>query len=306
VRRAIQLFVVVACTAFLACLPSYAFTDEASDASAPDAHGADGGDGAPPGADARSAEDATAPDAGADANGSETGTVDASQPGPGITLDPGFPKTAQINDAEGTALPVTFDVPAGGRLLVAVVVWGAHGGSGVWPVTFDSPNAQWTSQVQSVSTGSYTNAVGVGIWTAWANGALASETGTARSATNTMAVDALLAVYSLAGASQSAGVGDTNTSNGFTNDAPLSFTIDAHAAGSFVVGGILDGVSGTGLEGNTIAGTVYDKTLASSSDDSLAIGRLATLTTGAGNVSVGQDESMSADVAAGIEILPSP
>ncbi len=300
-RRIIQLLVVTACTAFAACLPSYAFTNEPMDAAAPDAHGADGGDGGPPGADATSNQDAS--DAAADTNESDTSTVHTDG---GITLDPGFPMIMQIDDAEGTSLAVTFDVPAGGRFLVTVVVWGAHGGSGVWPVTFDSPNSQWTLQVQSVSTGSYDNAVGVGIWTTWANGALPSEVGTARSASNSMAVDALLAVYSLAGASQNAGVGDTNTSNGFTNDAPLSFTIDAHAAGSFVVGGILDGVSSTGLEGNTLAGTIYDKTLASSSEDSLAIGRLAALTTGAGNVSVGQDESMSADVAAGIEILPAP
>jgi hypothetical protein len=299
--RSIHLFIFISCVAITACVPSYVFTEESPDGSSPDA-AADGSVDAA--SDAGPGRDATGLDSGADTSGMDASSADASSSVAVIAIDTGFPKTSQINNAEGTSLSVTFDVPGGGRALVAVVVWGQHGGSGVWPVTFDSPNSQWTLVASSVSMPSYVDAVGVGVWTTWVSVPLTAEVGTATSSSNVQA-DALLAIYSLSGASQAVVGSAFGTSSGFDgSDAPLSFTVDAHAAGSFVVGGLLDGNADPNLRGNTLPNTVYDLTLASSSQDALAVGRLSGLTTGPGNVTVGQDESVSNDVAAGVEILP--
>ncbi len=268
-RRTFALSAAALATA--ACLPSYSFQDAAGDAgdasadgaaadaaSTPETGGAgDAGPGDSMGGDATGG-DAIAP---GDSGGGADSAGDGASPA-GVTLDPGFPRTAQISHAAGQTLSVSFDVPSGGRMIVAVVVWGQWAGSGVWPVTFASPHLTWTNAAQSVSLQSYTDAVGVGVWTAWSPGALSGESAVATRSpvgdASDPTSDALVAIYSLAGASQT--VGATGTSNGFgSSAAPLSITIDAQAAGSYLVGGLLDGNGTSGVRGNTLPGTVYDR-----------------------------------------------
>jgi hypothetical protein len=281
-----------------ACLPSYSFNaaaDAGQDVAAADVQGADVTAEASPDAGGSDASDATSGDSGA----GDTGGAEGSSTG--ITLDVGFPKTAQISDGAGMTLATTFDVPGGGRMLVAVVVWGQYGGAGVWPVSFASPDLTWTSGIQSVSSPMYADAVGVGVWTAWSPGGLTAETVTA-TRSNDVSADAVLAVYSLAGASQT--VGATGGDVGFSGSAaPLSVTLTAQAAGSFVVGGLLDGNGNTGVRGMTRPDTVYDTTLASGSGNGIAIGHLIGGTSGPGTVTIGQDSAFENDVTAGVEIL---
>jgi hypothetical protein len=289
-QRALARMVVPAFVGLAACVPSYTFSAGPADGAPGDASIADspGADAPPPPPDAST--DAAAPDAnGADANGAR------------VTIDHGFPKSNVITNAAGMTLSVTLDVPSGGRMLVAVVVWGQYGGAGVWPVTFDGAGLMWTLRKQSVSAPDYANAVGVGVWTAWASTALAAQTVTA-TRSNDVAADAVLAVFSFAGASQT--VGAVGGSVGFSGSpAPLSITLDAQAAGSFVVGGLLDGNGIPGLRGATLANTMYDLTLPSPSGNGIAVGRLIGLTSGAGPVTIGQDGPYEHDVTAGVEIL---
>jgi hypothetical protein len=147
----------------------------------------------------------------------------------------------------------------------------------------------------------YLNAVGVGVWTAWSASALTAETVTA-TRSNDVSADAILTVYSLAGASQT--VGATGGDVGFGgSEAPLSVTLTAQAAGSFVVAGLLDGNGTDGVRGMTRSNTIYDATLASGSGNGLAIGHLIGVTSGPGPVTIGQDSAFENDVTAGVEIL---
>jgi hypothetical protein len=222
-----------------------------------------------------------------------------------VTLDPGFPKIATISGTSAAAsmpaLSTTFDVPSGGRMLVAVVVWGQWGGAGVWPVNVAGGGVPWTNAVESVSVASFPNAVGVGIWTAWVS---AATPGLMVKATrsNTVPADAILAVYSLAGASPT--MGTTGVTNGFANNAPLSVSLPSVAAGGFVALGLLDGNGTSGVRGNTLATTTYDATLASGSGNGLAIGHLTTAPTVVGPLTVGQDVTLQYDVGAAVEIRP--
>jgi hypothetical protein len=284
------------------CLPSITFSQEAGDASgdgsSAEGAGADAADGhaTDSGTDAA---DAAADSTTADSTGEDTGAEGST--GAGVTLDPGFPKTAQIDDTTGQSIAVTFDVAAP-RLLVTVVVWGQHGGSSVWPVVVSGAGLSWTLRTEQVSAPEYVNAVGVGIWTAWAATAASAQTVTAQDSTNET-TDALLAVYSFAGASQNLGAfGGNNAFDGGT--PPLSISIEAQAAGSFLVGGLLDGLSATGLSGSPFSNTTYDVTLASASQDSLGICHVNTLTAAPGVVTFGQTASEQASVTAGLEILP--
>jgi len=290
------------CLLLAGCLPSYSFTgapDAAPDVATTDAQGTD--------ASVEASADGGVADSGDSSSGNDTGSSDtggAESSATGITLDTGFPKTAQISDGPGTTLSTTFDVPGGGRMLVAVVVWGQYSGAGVWPVTFASPDLAWQSRIQTVSSPMYLDAVGVGIWTAWSSTSLTAETVTA-TRSNGMYADAVVAVYSLAGASQT--VGATGGDMGFNgSSAPLSIMLTAQAGGSFVLGGLLDGNGNDGVRGNTRADTVYDATLASGSGNGIAIGRLIGVTSGPGAVTIGQDSAFENDVTAGIEILQGP
>jgi len=281
------------------CLQSITFTQEA-----PDATG-DGPSAEATGADVTqeqgvdASQDSTGPDALPDSTTQETGGGDGPT-GPGLTLDTGFPKTAQLNDTTGQQLQVTFDIAGPERLLVTVVVWGQHGGSGVWPVVVSGAGLAWTNRVQQVSAPQYLDAVGVGIWTAWATAAATAQTVTAQDSTNET-TDALIAVYSFAGASQNLGAfGGNNAFDGGT--PPLSISIVASAAGSFLVGGLLDGLSGSGLSGSPFSNTTYDVTLASASNDSLGICHVNTLTAAPGLVTFGQTATEAASVTAGLEI----
>ena len=281
-----------------ACLPSYSFnaaSDAGQDVAAADVEGTDVTAEASADAGGSDASDATSGDSGVGDTGGAEGSAT------GITLDTGFPRTAQISDGPGITLSTTFDVPGGGRMRVAVVVWGQYGGAGVWPVSFASPGLTWTSRIQTVSSPMYANAVGVGIWTAWSGAALSAQTVTA-TRSNNVSADAVLAVYSLAGASQT--VGATGGDMGFDgSQAPLSVTLTAEAAGSFVLGGLLDGNGSTGVRGMTRSDTVYDTTLASGSGNGIAIGRLIGVTSGPAAVTIGQDSAFENDVTAGVEIL---
>jgi hypothetical protein len=237
-------------------------------------------------------------DAGADV----TGDAFHDSGGPAaITLDVGFPKTAKIGNTTDKTLSTTFDLPAGGRLLAAVIVWGQYGGYAVWPAHVSGAGLKWTRRVQTISGPQFPTAVGVAVWTAWASTGFVGGTVTSTRNNNNSA-DALLAVYSFAGASMTPGA--SGTSNGFDDAAaPLSFTIDAMAAGSFIVGGLLDGNGTCGVRGSTLADTKYDVSLASGSGNGLAIGRLKGRTSMPGSVTLGQDTSFQFDVAAGLEIL---
>jgi len=283
------------------CLPGITFTQEAPDAA---------GDGA---ADATqeqgvdASQDTTRVD-GAD-GGSADGPPDSTSqetggdgpPSTGLTLDTGFPKTAQLNFMMQQQVQVTFDIPGPQRLLVTVVVWGQHGGGGVWPVVVSGASLAWTNRVQQVSAPEYLDAVGVGIWTAWAPAAATAQTVTAQDSTNVI-TDALVAVYSFTGASQNVGAfGGNNAFDGGT--PPLSISIDATAAGSFLVGGLLDGLSGSGLSGSAFSNTTYDATLDSASQDSLGICHVNTLTAAPGLVTFGQTATEQDSVTAGLEIL---
>jgi hypothetical protein len=97
----------------------------------------------------------------------------------------------------------------------------------------------------------------------------------------------------VAGASQTIGATGGNQ----------AITIAAQAAGSFIVGGLLDGNGSSGLRGSTLANTQYDQTLASGSGNGLGVGRLIGLTTAPGPVTIGQNASFQFDVTAGVEIL---
>jgi hypothetical protein len=228
---------------------------------------------------------------------------DTSTPAPPVTLDPGFPKVATISGTSGaastTALSTTFDVPSGGRMVVAVVVWGQWGGAGVWPVTVTGGGLSWTSAAQTVSVVMFPNAVGVGIWTAWVSAATPGVTVTA-TRSNSVPADAILAVYSLGGASST--IGTTGITNGFPNDVPLSVSLPTVAAGSFAVLGLLDGNGMSGIRGKTLATTIYDATLASGSGNGLAVGHLRAAPTVAAQLTVGQDVALQYDVGAAVEI----
>ena len=261
-----------------ACVPSYSFAP---------------GEDAAPGGDAAADSPVTPVDAGGE----------AAPPAVPVAVDTGFPKIATIaappDAGVATTISTTFDVPAGGRMLVAVVVWGQWAGSGVWPVTFGGGALTWTPAAESVAMASYTDAVGVGIWTAWSDAAVTGLTVTA-TRSNSVAADAVLVVYSLANASQTIGV--TGTSNGFASTAPLSVTLSGVHADSFVGFGLLDGNGTPGVRGNTLSNTVYDSTLGSGSGNGIAVGRLKGPPEAPGTITIGQDTSEMYDVAAAVEI----
>jgi hypothetical protein len=230
---------------------------------------------------------------------------DTSAPG-AVTLDPGFPKVAIISgtggDAGAPALSATFDVPSGGRMVVAVVVWGQYGGAGVWPVTVAGGGLSWTGAVGAVSLASFKDAVGVGIWTAWVSAATPGVTLTA-TRSNAVPADAVLVVYSLGGASPTPG--PTGTTNGFASAAPLSVSLPSVAAGSFVAFGLLDGNGMNGVRGNTLPTTTYDAMLASGSGNGIAVGHLTTPPAVAGPLVVGQAQTVvQYDVGAAVAIVP--
>jgi len=217
-----------------------------------------------------------------------------------LTIDMGFPQTTSQKNSGSMTVARTFDASAD-RLLVVVLVSGQHGGSGVWPVTLAGAGLTWASAIQTISNPQYSDAVGVGIWTAWTETALSGQTVTA-TRSNSVSADALLAVYSFVGASPT--LGATGGTNGFGADAgALSVTVAAQAAGSIIVGGLLDGDSASGLRGTALSDTIYDGNVASSSGDSLAIARLHGATSGPGSVTIGQSASFPYDVTAGVEIL---
>jgi hypothetical protein len=298
-----------------ACVPSYTFSGDAgtdaasSDASAIDGAAADASHGADADADARADAD-TVDSAAEDSAPSPDVGIDAPPPST-VTVDTGFPKLATIvggpdagANAVSTTLSTTFDVPAGGRLLVAVVIWGQFGGSDVWPVLFAGGGYTWTAGPSSVSIAGYYHAVGAGVWTAWAPASASGVTVTA-TRSNTANADAMLAVYSLAGASQTLG-GSTATVNGFGADggAPLTLSLAGVLPQSFVAFGMLDGNgSGVyGVRGTPLPSTMYDDYLMSPSGNGLALGHMTAGLADGGPAILGTDYPTPVQTNVGVAI----
>ncbi len=235
-------------------------------------------------------------DAGHTPDGGLDAPVDAGSPA--LAIDEGFPIIVSLPTSTLQAVLTTFSTPAD-RLLVAVVVWGQYAGAGVWPVTVDGAGLTWSNPVQTVSDPGFPDAVGVGIWVAYTDKALTMQTLTA-TRSNDPAADVLLAIYSLSGASPT--VGATGLTNAFMNGtAQVAITVEAEAAGSMILGGMLD--ADPNLGGSALPNTTYDALLASSSGCGLGIPRLMGVTTEPGGVTIGQDASSGDLVAAAIEIL---
>lgn len=259
--------------------------------------------------------DGAAPDAGvADARSDAASVNDASNGGDGggdagptgLTLDPGFPVTADIDMTTGPSVTTpAFATGGPNRLLVAVFVWGT-GGTDEWPLTVTGAGLTWTdATLSSFPDGSVPPGTsGDSVFTAWAATPVSGATVTATRSANAPAV-LTIALYSFAGASRSLGA-VAQYGNQTTNSQLIS-TIDTTTAGSIVVGGFHGGTANTFAQ--PLSNTVWDVTdnyADAPYGHFNAVGRLVGTVTTPGSLTLGSAYSGPYIVTTSVEVLPAP
>jgi hypothetical protein len=223
---------------------------------------------------------------------------------PPLTLDQDFPAVMNTNtNATTTITTPPFSTPGPNRLLVAVFVWGT-GGTDEQPLSISGGGLSWTQVAYStfmpgpVPPGTS----GDGIWTAYAADPLdnIAVTGTRSSTAETAVMT--LGVYSFAGASPM--VGATGMHSDQTTNTALEVTVDATAAGSWILGGFHHGEADMARtpDEDTIFDLTDDPSIAPNGHFQ-AIGHYRGVTTAPGPITIGSSDTGTYSLTSGVEIL---
>jgi hypothetical protein len=223
---------------------------------------------------------------------------------PPLALDQDFPAVMNTNtNATTTITTAPFSTPGPDRLLVAVFVWGT-GGTDEQPLSISGGGLNWTQVAYStfmpgpVPPGTS----GDGIWTAYATEALDNITVTGtRSSTAETAV-MTLGVYSFANANPSVGANGSHSDQ--TGETPLEVTVDATAAGSWIIGGFHHGEADMVRmpDPDTIWDITDDPSVAPNGHFQ-AVGRYSGVTAGPVPVTIGSSTAGTYSLTSGVEIL---
>ena len=235
--------------------------------------------------------------------------IDAALDGPttdaplAIALDDGFPVVINENSTAGTTVATAPFSPGADRLLVAVLVWGT-GGTDEQPLSVTGGGLTWAQVAYStfmpgaVPPGTSGN----GIWTAYVTQPLENivVTGT-RSSTAENAI-MTLGVYSFANAQPL--VGATGSHSDQTTTTALEVTVDATAAGSWIIGGFHHGEAGMLRvpDADTIFDVEDDPTTAPNGHFQ-AVGRYNGVTTAPSPITIGSSTVGTYSLTSGVEIL---
>jgi hypothetical protein len=223
---------------------------------------------------------------------------------PPLTLDENFPAVINDNTDGGDMVMTTpFSTPGPNRLLVAVLVWGT-GGTDEQPLLISGGGLTWTQVAYSTFMPGNVppGTSGDVIWTAFAPDALDNivVTGTRSSTAETAVMT--LGVYSFANANPVVGANGSHSDQ--TGDTPLEVTVDATAAGSWIIGGFHHGEAD--MVRTPDSDTIWDIT----DDPSIApnghfqaIGRYTGVTAGPGPVTIGSSTAGTFSLTSGVEIL---
>ncbi|HEY1552458.1 MAG TPA: hypothetical protein VGG28_31740 [Kofleriaceae bacterium] len=223
---------------------------------------------------------------------------------PPLTLDQNFPVVMNANSTgSNTVATAPFSTPGPNRLLVAVFVWGT-GGTDEQPLSISGGGLEWTQVAYSTfMPGSVPPGTsGDGIWTAYAPDALDNIVVTGMRSSTVETAVMTLGVYSFAGASPLVGANGSHSDQ--TGDTALEVTVDATAAGSWIIGGFHHGEAD--MARTPDADTLFDIT-----DDAAtapnghfqAIGRYRGVTTGPGPITIGSSDLGTYSLTSGVEIL---
>jgi hypothetical protein len=208
-----------------------------------------------------------------------------------LGVDAGFPVTASIQAASGSSLTTGSFSPGGpDRLLVAFLLVDAAGATGQPSVS--GGGLTWTRQQRVTSSGN----TSAELWTAWSSTATPLSVNAVLG--STVSGSAVLAVYSVAGASPT--VGDSSGAD-YQLGGTVNITVTAAGIGNLLLGAFKHGADESGLP--AMVNTHWDYTLiVPASDGNFAVGRYDALTPGAGDVTFGSTAYKSWGAAVGIEI----
>jgi hypothetical protein len=229
------------------------------------------------------------------------GSPDAPPP---LALDQSFPAVMNANSTDGTTVTTApFSTPGPNRLLVAVFVWGT-GGTDEEPLTVSGGDLTWTQAVFSTF---MPGAVPPGtsgdtIWTAYAAEPVDNITVTGTRSSTVETAVMTLGVYSFAGAQPT--IGATGTHSDQTTDTALEVTVDATAAGSWIIGGFHHGEADVARtpDEDTIFDITDDPTTAPNGHFQ-AIGHYRGVTTAPGPITIGSSDTGTFSLTSGVEIL---
>jgi hypothetical protein len=246
--------------------------------------------------DAADASDAVSQDA--------TGDVEGG--GNPLVLEGFFGNSVDFQPPDGGPLTTQITTQGPNRLLVALAVWAADH-MDTTPVTISTAGLTWQQRVYETFPAGASGAVapggaGVLIWSALATYQLTNQLVTvARQPVDYAAFT--LGVYSFVGAS---GFG---SSGGYGDDDggvyPLTVTLDAQAAGNWIIGGFVGGIAGhvvTALP--PTQWNVQDNPAIAQYGHFTAVGSLQAQAPG--SVTIGGIYSDAFNVAAALEVLPGP
>ncbi len=221
-----------------------------------------------------------------------------------IALDDGFPAVMNENATAGTTVTTPpFSTPGPNRLLVAVLVWGT-GGTDEQPLSITGGGLTWAQVAYStfmpgaVPPGTSGN----GIWTAYATEPLDNITVTGTRSSTAETAILTLGVYSFANAQPL--VGATGSHSDQTTTTALEVTVDATAAGSWIIGGFHHGEAGMlrTPDADTIFDLEDDPTTAPNGHFQ-AVGRYTGVTTAPGPITIGSSTVGTYSLTSGVEIL---
>ena len=221
-----------------------------------------------------------------------------------LALDQSFPALMNINATGGTTITSPpFSTPGPNRLLVAVFVWGT-GGTDEQPLSISGGGLEWTQVAYSTfMPGSVPPGTsGDGIWTAYATEPLDNITvsGTRSSTVETAVLT--LGVYSFANANPLVGANGSHSDQ--TTDTALEVTVDATAAGSWIIGGFHHGEADMlrTPDPDTIWDVTDDPTVAPNGHFQ-AVGHYDGVTAGPGPITIGSSTAGTYSLTSGVEIL---
>jgi hypothetical protein len=220
-----------------------------------------------------------------------------------IALDDGFPVVMNENATAGTTVETPMFSTGADRMLVAVLVWGT-GGTDEQPLSITGGGLTWAQVAYStfmpgdVPPGTSGN----GIWTAYVTQPLMNITVTGTRSSTAETAIMTLGVYSFANAQPL--VGATGSHSDQTTTTPLEVTVDATAAGSWIIGGFHHGEAGMlrTPDADTIFDVEDDPTMAPNGHFQ-AVGRYNSVTTGPGPITIGSATAGTYSLTSGVEIL---
>jgi hypothetical protein len=217
-------------------------------------------------------------------------------------IESGFPLSTTRVFATGNSTGISVASITTAAASEIVVLFTAKSNATIFPVSISGGGLSFSAiETQGPTIGTFANQQGAYIWRATSSGALSGQTITVSwtGATNTQ-TDSVLTVYSVTGASASAGA-HTGAQDQSGSTAALSLVVNAAGTGSLIFGcGVADNSTAqAALANTTIDAHTEDSTLFAEP----AVWRKTTATASAGNVTVGSSSNEGNYSKAAVEIL---